>query len=315
MLRYSLVRLAQLIVTLFVASVVVFLVIQHAPGDPARMRVGLTATQAQVAAERVKLGLNDSLPERYGIWLGGALHLDLGYSFSTGQPVTTMIASAFGYTLRLSILAIVLGLLIGLPIGTWTALRRGGKVDAIVSSASALALSIPTFALGSLFILVLAVRFKLFPSAGAGQPGQGFFGMLHATLLPAVALALPFAAVLVRYVRTELGDAMDQPYVVTAASLGLHRRTVIYNAWRNSLIPTLTVMGIQAGRLLAGAIFAETVFSYPGLGYLTIQSIQSLDYPVVEGVLLLASAIFLVVMFVVDMLVGVIDPRARLGSR
>ncbi len=300
---------------LVVASVVVFLVIEHAPGDPARFQLGLSATPAQLAIERHKLGLDSSVANRYLIWLRHALELNLGKSYSTGLPVTTTIATASGYTFRLDALAIVIGVVLGLPVGVLAALRRGTRIDAVISAAAAIALSVPSFALGTLLILLFSVHFRLMPPAGAGTPGQSLASTLRFTLMPAVTLALPFAAVLVRYVRLELGDAMGRAYVLTARSLGLRPRTVLYDAWRNALIPTITVMGIQVGRLLAGAIITETVFSYPGLGYLTIQSIQGLDYPVVEGVLLFAAAIFLVVMFAVDLAVGLADPRVRIGAR
>ena len=311
MWRFALVRTGQLLITLFLASIAVFLVIQHAPGDPAQVQLGLTATPAQIAIERRKLGLDSSILHRYLIWVSQALHLNLGKSFATGLPVTNTLVTAFGYTLRLDALAILLGLALGAPLGLIAALRRGSRADTAISTFAALGLSIPVFALGTLLILVFAVHFKVMPAAGAGVPGQSFFSTLHFLWLPAVTLAIPFAAVLARYVRVELGEAMGEAYVLTARSLGLGRRTVIINAWRNALIPTITVMGIQVGRLLAGALITETVFSYPGIGYLTVQSIQSLDYPVVEGVLLLGAAVFLLVMFVVDMVVGLANPRLR----
>ncbi|MDA8292095.1 MAG: ABC transporter permease [Actinomycetota bacterium] len=312
MWRFALVRTGQLLVTLFLASVAVFLVIEHAPGDPAQVQLGLSATPAEIAVERRKLGLDASVMHRYVVWLGQALHLDLGRSFATGLPVTRTIVTAFGYTLRLDVLAIVLGIALGLPLGIAAALRRGSRLDAGISAFAALGLSVPVFAMGTLLILVFAVHFKVMPAAGAGVPGQSVLSSLRYLVLPAATLAIPFAAVLARYLRVELGEAMEQPYVLTARSLGLRRRTVVVNAWRNAMIPTITVMGIQVGRLLAGAIITETVFSYPGIGYLTVQSIQSLDYPVVEGVLLLGAAVFLLVMFVVDVVIGFASPRMRI---
>jgi ABC-type dipeptide/oligopeptide/nickel transport system permease component len=315
MWRYVVMRVGQLIVTLFIASVVVFLVIEHAPGNPVLVQLGLNPTHAEIVNETRKLGLNDPLPQRYAIWISQAVRLNLGKSFSTGLPVTQTITQAFGNTFRLTVMAVLLGFLLGAPLGVLAALRRGGKLDAAISSFAALGLSVPNFAVGTLLILVFSVHFKLMPSAGGGIPGQSFVSALKFTLMPAITLAIPFAAVFVRYVRMELGEGMSQPYILTSRSLGLRPVTVVYNGWRNAMIPTLTVMGIQIGRLLAGAVVTETVFSYPGLGYLTIQSIQSLDYPVVEGVLLVAAAVFLLVMFVVDLLVGLADPRVRLGSR
>lgn len=314
MTRYVFTRLGQFVVTLFIASVVVFLVIQHAPGNPATFQLGLNATPAEIANETRKLGLNTPMPHRYWIWLTQALHLNLGVSFTTGLPVTTTIGSAFGNTLRLTVLAVLLGLVFGIALGMVAGLCRGTKVDSVISAWAAVGMSIPNFAVGTILILVFSVHLKLMPAAGAGTAGQSFGEALKYTLMPAITLAIPFSAVAIRYIRMELGDAMGRPFVLTARSLGLRRRTVVYNGWRNALIPTITVLGIQVAQLLSGAVITETVFGYPGLGYLTIQSIQDLDYPVVEGVLLLASAIFLVFMLVVDLTVAVADPRVRLGG-
>lgn len=315
MVRYVLVRMGQLVVTLFIASVAVFFIIENAPGNPAQFQVGINATPAQVAVEAHKLGLYGSLPHRYLIWLTQALHLNLGVSFSNGLPVTSTIVTAFGYTFRLAVFAILLGLLFGIPLGMIAALRRGHKLDSLISAGAATGLSVPVFASGTLFILVFSVHLKVLPSAGGGLPGQTFVSAVRYTLMPALTLAIPFAAVLIRYIRMELGEVMGQPYILTARSLGLSAHSVVWCGWRNALIPTITVMGIQAARLLAGAMITETVFSYPGIGYLTLQSIQDSDYPVVEGVLLLAAVVFLLVMFAVDILVGVVDPRVRVGRR
>lgn len=315
MTRYVFGRLGQFIVTLFIASIADFLIITHAPGNPAQFQLGLNATPAEIANEARKLGLNTSLPHRYLIWLWHAVHLNFGVSFTTGLPVTTTIAQAFGNTLRLTVLAVLIGLVLGIVLGVIAGLCRGTKIDTVISAWAAIGMSIPNFAVGAILILVFSVHLKLMPAAGAGTTGQSFGEALRYTLMPAITLAIPFSAVAVRYIRMELGDVMGQPFILTSRSLGLRRGTILYNGWRNALIPTITVLGIQTAQLLAGAVVTETVFGYPGLGYLTIQSIQSLDYPVVEGVLLLASAVFLLFMLLVDLAVAVADPRIRLGGR
>jgi len=313
MIRYTAGRLAQLVLMLFVASIVIFAVIENAPGDPARIHLGLSATADQVAVERERLGLDRPLPVRYALWLGRALQLDLGQSFSTSLPVRETVATAFGYTARLALLATVIALVLGLAIGMTAALNRGRRVDSLISTIAAGGLSVPSFALGTILILVFAVRLKLFPSSGAGVPEQSFGDAFSYLLLPAVALAIPESAVLTRFVRVNLSETMSQDYILTARAKGLSQlTTVVQYGLRNALIPTITVAGIQVGRLLAGAVVIETVFSYPGVGYLTIQSIRALDYPVVEGSLLLAAGIFLVLTFCVDLTYGVLDPRARL---
>lgn len=316
MIGYSLRRIGQLILMLFIASVVIFAVIQNSPGDPALMRLGLEATPAQVEIERERLGLNRSLPERYLIWLGDAVRLDLGRSFSTGLPVVEMIGDAFLYTARLAGLATLFALPAGLLLGIVSAIYRGRRIDQGISVLAAAAFSLPSFALGTLFIVVFSVLLHWLPAAGAGMSGQSPLDALRFMLMPALTLAIPFAVVLTRFVRVALIEAMAQDYVVTARAKGLHRWAVIGHGLRNALIPTITVTGLQVGALLAGATVVETVFSYPGLGRLTIEAVQGLDYPLVQAALLLAAFIFLVNTFLVDIAYGLIDPRVRLrGAR
>lgn len=316
MVRYSLSRVAQLLLMLFIGSVVIFLVIQSAPGDPARVQLGLSATPEQVAVEHQRLGLDRSLPERYTIWLSGTARLDLGRSFATGLPVTTVIGAALSYSFRLAVLAMLLGLLLGLGLGVAAALNRGRRADLAISAFAAGGLSLPSFALGTILILLVSVRFQLLPPAGAGPSEQSPWEALQFLILPALTLAIPLSAVLIRFVRVTLIEVLQQDYMVTALAKGLSRGTVIVqHGLRNAMIPTITVAGIQAGRLLGGAAITETVFSYPGLGYLTIQSVRGLDYPVVEGALLVSAAIFLVLSFLVDMTYGLIDPRVRIGGQ
>lgn len=316
MLRYSLSRLGQLVLMLAVASVIVFLVIRSAPGDPARIRLGLEASERQVAVEQDRLGLDEPVPQQYLIWLSDALRLDFGESFTNGLPVTRVIGEALYYTAWLTALATLIAVVLGLVLGVVAALNRGRRLDVAISALAAGGFSVPSFALGTILILVMSVQLGLLPSAGAGVPGQSLGDALSFMIMPAVTLAIPFAVVMIRFIRVALGEAMAQDYVVTARSKGLSRSTVVLqHGVRNAMIPTVTVAGIQVGQLLAGAVVTETVFSYPGLGRLTIQSVQGLDYPVVQGALLLGAAMFLAVTFVVDIAYGLIDPRVRLGGQ
>lgn len=316
MLRYSLARVAQLFLMLFVASVVIFLVIQNSPGDPAAIRLGLDATPDQIAVERERLGLDEPLPQRYVVWLSDALRLDLGSSFSTGLPVTQVIGDALYYTTWLAVLATAMAVILGSALGMVAALNRGRRIDVVISAFAAGGFSVPSFALGTMLILVMSVQLGLLPPAGAGTAGQSFTEALTYMIMPAVTLAIPFSVVLIRFIRVALGEAMSQDYIVTARAKGLSRRTVVVqHGVRNAMIPTITVAGIQVGQLLAGAAVTETVFSYPGLGRLTVQSVQGLDYPVVQGALLLAAAVFMTVTFLVDIAYGWIDPRVRLGGQ
>ncbi|RDJ21297.1 ABC transporter permease [Bosea caraganae] len=312
MLNYCLSRLGQLILMLFLASLVIFAVIQNAPGDPALIRLGTEATPEQIEIERVRLGLNRTLPERYAIWLGDAVRFDFGKSFSTGQPVSETIADAFAQTLKLASLAALIGLVFGTALGITAALNRGNLVDNAISALTALAFSLPSFALGTLLVVVFAVTLRWLPPSGLGNSSNTALDTLRFLIMPAVTLATPFVVVLARYVRTSLIEAMQQDYVVTAKAKGLSKATiVITHALRNALIPTVTIAGLQIGNLLAGATVTETVFSYPGLGRLIIEAVTSLDYPLVQGALLFTATVFLLCTFLVDLAYGLIDPRIR----
>lgn len=314
MVRYSLARLGQLVLMLFIASIVIFVVIQNSPGDPALIRLGLEATPEQVAIERQRLGLDQSLPERYGIWLSDAVSLEFGHSFSTGIPVTEMIADAFYYTSWLAALATLGAVVIGGTLGIVSALNRGRRIDVVISGFAAGAFSLPSFALGTMLVLLLSIELQWLPPAGAGVSGQSAGAALKFMAMPALTLAIPFSVVLTRFIRVALAEAMAQDYIVTARAKGLTRWTVVVgHGLRNAMIPTVTVAGLQVGTLLAGATVVETVFSYPGLGRLTVQSVQGLDYPMVQAALLLAAGVFLVITFLVDLAYGLIDPRVRLG--
>lgn len=315
MARFLVVRVAQLVVTLLIGSVLVFLIVHAAPGDPVVAQLGLNATPERIAAGRHALGLDRPLVIQYLFWLGRAVRLDLGVSFATGLPVTATIGAAFENTLKLTVAAVCLGTILGVVFGVVAAVRYGSRTDKTISSTAAVGMSVPNFAVGTMLILVFAVYLKILPAAGAGIPGQSGSDSLTYLVMPAITLAIPFASVVARYVRLELSDSLISEYAFTSRAMGLSSTTVVLNAWRNAMIPTMTVAGIQAGQLLAGAVVTETVFSYPGLGFLTIQSIDSLNYPVVEGVIIVATAVFIIMMFVVDILAAAIDPRVRVNGR
>lgn len=315
MLRYSVSRLGQLALLLAIASVLIFAVIQNAQGDPALMRLGLDATPEQVEIERDRLGLNRTLPERYIIWATDALRLDLGVSFSSGLPVTDVLVNALGHTLRLAGYASVLALVLGTTLGIVAALNRGKRIDTIISAVCSVGLSLPAFALGTILIVIFAIALRWLPPSGVGQSGQSLWDALRYLTLPAITLATPFTMILTRFLRGTLIEVMSQDYITNARAKGLTPRGVVLgHALRNALVPTITVAGMQIGSLLAGATVTETVFSYPGLGRITIEAVQGLDYPVVQAALLLTASLFLINSFIVDLLYGMIDPRIRTGG-
>lgn len=316
MRRYFLTRLVQFVPTLFIASVLVFLVITASPGDPARIKLGPEATPEQVAVERQRIGVDEPLPVRYLIWLSDAVRLDLGRSFQSNLPVTVVIMDAFGYTVRLALAASAIGISLGLGLGIVAALSRGKPLDVGISTLAAVLLSVPSFVSGIILILVFSVTLRLLPSSGAGETGQTTVDSLRYLVMPAVALGLPFAAVLARFMRGALIEALGQDHVLTARAKGLKPLTVVgRHAVRNALVPTVTIVGIGLGTLLAGTVVTETVFSYPGLGRLIVGSIFNRDYPVVQAGLVLGAVVLLTASLVVDVLYGILDPRIMLGRR
>jgi peptide/nickel transport system permease protein len=313
MQTYLLRRLLQLVPTLLTASILIFLIITLAPGDPAAMRMGPEATAEQVARERERLGLDRPLPVRYARWLGDVVTLNLGRSLYTNRPVTQLISEAFPKTVQLSLSALTLSLLIGLPMGMWAALNRDRLPDFVVTGVNALGLAVPAFWLGILFILFFSVQLRWLPPSGAGPAELGFPANFRYLLMPVATIAISNLSVFARFMRSALIDVLAEDYVRTARAKGLSERLVVLrHALKNALI--VTIVGIQFGALLGGAVVTESVFAYPGIGRLIITAILNRDYPVVQATLMLVVLIFLVANTIVDLLYGYLDPRVRLGS-
>jgi peptide/nickel transport system permease protein len=315
MQTYLLRRLLQLVPTLLTASILIFFIITLAPGDPAAMRMGPEATAEQVARERERLGLDRPLPVRYARWLGDVVTLNLGRSLYTNRPVTQLISEAFPKTVQLSLSALTLSLLIGLPMGIWAALNRDRLPDFVVTGVNALGLAVPAFWLGILFILFFSVQLRWLPPSGAGPAELGFPANFRYLLMPVATIAISNLSVFARFMRSALIDVLAEDYVRTARAKGLSERLVVLrHALKNALIPIVTIVGIQFGALLGGAVVTESVFAYPGIGRLIITAILNRDYPVVQATLMLVVLIFLVANTIVDLLYGYLDPRVRLGS-
>jgi peptide/nickel transport system permease protein len=304
-----------LVPTLLTASILIFFIITLAPGDPAAMRMGPEATTEQVARERERLGLDRPLPVRYARWLGDVVTLNLGRSLYTNRPVTQLISEAFPKTVQLSLSALTLSLLIGLPMGMWAALNRDRLPDFVVTGLNALGLAVPAFWLGILFILFFSVQLRWLPPSGAGPAELGFPANFRYLLMPVATIAISNLSVFARFMRSALIDVLAEDYVRTARAKGLSERIVVLrHALKNALIPIVTIVGIQFGALLGGAVVTESVFAYPGIGRLIITAILNRDYPVVQATLMLVVLIFLVANTIVDLLYGYLDPRVRLGS-
>jgi peptide/nickel transport system permease protein len=312
-LTYLVRRWLQLLPTLLLASVAVFTIISLAPGDPVRMKLGTEATNEEVANERARLGLDQPVPLRYAIWLSDVVRLNLGRSQVNNRPVTTLVAEAFPNTLRLSGTAFVVAVLIGLPLGCLAAVRQNGRVDVLITSLGSLGLAVPAFWLGLMLILVFSVALQWLPPSGVGDSGQPWYANLRFLVLPVITIAVSNLSVFSRFVRSAMIDVLGMDFVRTARAKGLSQRVVVgKHALRNALLPVVTVLGIQFGRLLGGAVITEAVCAYPGLGRLVVTSIQNRDYPVVQGALMLVVVIFLLTSILVDVSYAYLDPRVTL---
>ena len=312
MLRYTLKRLLSLVISLIVASLVIFLVIEVAPGDPASYMLGINAQPDTVAALRAELGLDVPKYMRYLDWVGGMLQGDFGTSYTYRTPITKMIADRMWVSLPLALYALTLSTLIAFPTGIYAASRRGKMGDAVVMGATQLGVAIPNFWFAMMAVLVFAINLRWFSAGGFPGWDKGFWGGMKALTLPAIALALPQASILSRVMRSSLLDMLDEDFMRTARAKGLTRRQALWrHALRNAMIPVLTIIGLQFSFLLAGSIIIEQVFFLPGLGRLVFQSISQRDLIVVESVVMLLVFAVIVVNFAVDLAYAAVDPRLR----
>lgn len=312
MLRYALSRLVSLAVSLALASVAIFAVIEVIPGDPAAYMLGMNAAPDTLAAVRAELGLDRPLPLRYLSWVGGMLTGDFGTSYAYKAPVADLVAERIVISLPLTLYALALSTLIAIPAGLLAASRRGRAADWGVIGVTQLGVAVPNFWFAILLVVIFAINLR-WVSAG-GFPGwdAGFWPAMKALTLPAVALALPQASILARVMRSALLDTLAEDYVRTARAKGLSRGQALRrHAFRNALIPVLTILGLQFSFLIAGAIIIENVFFLPGLGRLIFQGITQRDLILVESVTMLLVFAVILVTFVVDLAYAWVDPRLR----
>ncbi|PZO67708.1 MAG: peptide ABC transporter [Paracoccus denitrificans] len=304
-------RVLTLILGLWVASIVIFAVVDLVPGDPASFMLGTGARPDTVAALRAQMGLDLPWPARYAHWLGGVLTGDLGTSLAYKTPVAGMILDRLAVSLPLAVMALVLAVVVAFPVGMFAAGRRGRATDVGLMAGAQLGVALPNFWFAMLLVLVFSVNLRWLPAGGF--PGWSDpVAALRALLLPAVALALPQAAILSRVLRSALIETMGQDYVRTARAKGLSRGQALRrHALRNALIPVLTIMGMQFSFLLAGAIIIENVFFLPGLGRMIFQAITQRDLVVVQSAVLVMVAAVIVVTFLVDLAYAAVDPRLR----
>jgi ABC-type dipeptide/oligopeptide/nickel transport system permease component len=302
LLRYLLRRLVQAVPTLLGVAVLMFLFVRALPGDPARLYAGLDATAQEVAAARERFGLDRGLPEQFGRYVLNLAQGELGRSFRSDRPVVELLQRHFRATLYLSLIAIVLAMAVGVALGVIAAVRRGSAADLLVTIGSILGISAPSFFVGILLIYLFAVQWRMFPVAGS-LTVQGM-------VLPAVTLATGAIGTVARFARSSMLEVMNEDYVRTARAKGLPpRRVLAKHALKNALIPVITIGGLQFGFLLSGAVIVETVFNFPGLGWLLIQSIEARDYPVIQALMLVFALQFVVINLLADLLYAAVDPR------
>jgi peptide/nickel transport system permease protein len=309
---YLLNRAWQSLVTLVLATVVVFLGVRALPGDPALALAGEDRTPEALAAIRERYGLDQPLPLQYWHFVSNAVRGDLGTSVRTGQSVNDMLRTALPVTLELSLLAIAIAVVLGVGAGVVAAVRRGRPAEWVANAFALLGLSVPHFWLGLVAILYLSVATGLFPASGFVPLGEDPVGNLHHVILPALILGTGLSAVIMRQTRSSMLDSLSTDYVRTAEAKGLRPRVVVRrHALRNSLIVVVTIVGLQLGGLISGAVVTEQIFGLPGFGKMTIDAVFQRDYPVIQAVVLVTATAYIVINFAVDLLYSVIDPRVR----
>jgi peptide/nickel transport system permease protein len=313
--RYLANRLLQFVPTLLLVSLVVFAMVRAIPGNPAIVLLGPTAEPAQIAAMERQMGLDRPIWEQYGRWAAGVLQGDLGASALNGFPVASLVASKLGATAALTLGALVVGVLLAIPVGLAGALRPGGLADRVLSVYAGLALGVPTFWLGLLLVLVFSLRLRWLPPSGYVPFSEDPAASLRMLLLPSLALGVYLSAIFGRFLRASILDVARQDHVRTATAKGLRPRAVAAgHVLRNALIPVVTVVGLQFGGLLGGAVVVESIFAWPGVGRLLVTSISSRDYAVVQAVILLSAVAYLLVNLLTDLAYGLLDPRIRAAS-
>jgi len=303
MIKYIIRRLFASAGTLFIMSIVIFLLLRVLPGDPARLFAGDLATEKEVQALRERLNLDKPIYVQYGYFLSDLSHGDLGDSMRTKEPVLDEIMARFPNTLKLAVISIILASFFGVIGGVIAAVNHNKPVDMLISISSLFGVAMPVYALALLLMLIFAVNLKWLPAAGNQYP-------IKSAILPSITLAMFSIALITRITRASVLEILAQEYVVVARSKGLRERMILFShALPNALIPVITVIGLQFGSLLGGAILTETIFAWPGLGRLLTESMFSRDYPMVQGLVLIFSAMFILVNLIVDILYAYVDPR------
>ena len=316
MRKYILKRLLSMIPAVFVVSVVIFLIIHLTPGDPAAVMLGDQADPEAIAALREALGLNDPLPVQYLRWRGGVLQGDLGQSLYSDESMVSMLLSHLGPTLSLTVFALAISLIVAVPLGILAARKRGALADNAISVFSMIGISMPSFLLGLLLMLVFAVTLRWLPAAGYKTLAEdGMAEHLRYLVMPAIALGFMEAGLILRMTRSSMLEVLGSDYIRMAKAKGEKSLAITCkHAFKNALIPIVTTVGQTFMGLLSGATVVESIFNIPGIGKMTITAVQQRDYEVVQAVVLFLSMINIVVCLVIDLIYAAIDPRVRLSA-
>lgn len=316
MLRFIAARLAGLVIVMFLVATIVFVISRVIPGDPAAVMLGAAATAEDAARLRTQLGLDAPLLTQYIAWIGQLLRFDLGDSIFLGQSVTSAMLERSELTLNLAAMGLGLAVLFGIPAGIIVAVWRGTAVDRVLNGTALLAASLPSFWIGLILIRYLAAKLGWFPVSGYGPPDASWREKVYHLVLPAIALALPNAVLLLRTTRTSMLEVLGADYVRTARAKGLSPWSVVArHALRNALVPILTVVGLATAFMIGSTTVTETVFGLPGVGQLVVAAVLRRDYPVIQGALVVISGIYVLLNFLVDMLYLLVDPRVRAGAK
>ncbi len=316
MTEYVVRRLALMVPVAFLVTVIVFTLLRLSPGDPVLVYAGEERDPESLDFLRHQLGLDQPLPVQYVAWLEHAVQGDLGRSIRTRQPVLEAITERLPKTVELGAAAFLISVTLALSVGTLAALKRNSPIDLLATGFTVAGVSLPNFYLGIILILVFGLLFRLLPPGGYADFVENPFDNLKRLILPAITLATASTAVNLRQVRSSLLDVLGQDYMRTARAKGLRERAIVVgHAMKNALIPVVTIFGLQIGALIEGAIITETIFFWPGIGKLAVDSITGRDYPVVQGIVLMSALSFMLSTLAVDLLYAWLDPRISYASR
>jgi peptide/nickel transport system permease protein len=307
---YILQRIFLALVVILGVTFVVFMIVHIVPGDPARVILGAYASDESVAAIRERLGLNRPFLEQYGDWLGKAVHGELGSSLITSQPVMPQLLQRLGPTIELALASLLIGVGIAFPVGILSAVRPGSKVDLVASFFSQIGVSVPSFWMGIILVLLFSLTLNWLPPSGYTPISEDLGDWIAHLVLPAVTTGIVSASILTRFIRSAMLDVLHMNYVQTARAKGLSERTVVNkHALRNAMINIVTIIGLQMTALLSGVVIVEVVFAWPGLGRLALDAVLDRDYPMLQGAVLTVAIMVTLVNLVVDLLYFFLDPR------